>query len=111
MISLGDYFPVQPIEGVEIPSEILNNHRFYPYFKDCIGATDGIPIRAKVQNEGVSQFRSWKDYPTKNVFAAYTFDIKFTYVLPGWEVSASYFWIIKNPLTRKDKLLIPQISC
>lgn len=75
--------------------------------QDCIGATDGIPIRTKVQNEGVSRFRSWKDYPTQNVFAACMFDIKFTYVLPGWEVSTSYSRIIKKPLTRKDKLLIP----
>ncbi|XP_040948120.1 uncharacterized protein [Gossypium hirsutum] len=30
------------------PSEIRNNPRFYPYFKDCIGALDGTHIRASV---------------------------------------------------------------
>ena len=36
-----------------------------------------------------------------------TFDLKFTYVLPGWEGTASDSRIIKNALTREDKLKIP----
>jgi hypothetical protein len=33
--------------------------------------------------------------------------MKFTYVLAGWEGSASYSRIIENALTRKDPLKIP----
>lgn len=40
--------------------------------------------------------------------AACGFDMRFTYVLPGWEGTASDSRIIKNALVRDDKLLIPR---
>lgn len=48
-----------------------------------------------------------KGYPTHNVFAAYMFDLEFTYVLPDREGFAYNSRIVKNALTREDKLLIP----
>ncbi|KAK1563199.1 hypothetical protein Q3G72_023951 [Acer saccharum] len=39
--------------------------------------------------------------------AACGFDMRFTYVLPGWEGTASDSRIIKNALKREDKLIIP----
>ena len=36
------------------------------------------------------------------------FDLKFTYVLPGWEGTASDSRIIKSALTRNNNLKIPQ---
>ncbi|CAI9302584.1 unnamed protein product [Lactuca saligna] len=32
----------------EVPEYILNNPRYYPMFKDCIGAIDGTRVRASV---------------------------------------------------------------
>ena len=49
-----------------------------------------------------------KEYPTQNVMAACSFDLKFTYVLAGWEGTASDSRIIKNALSREDKLIIPE---
>ena len=43
-----------------------------------------------------------------NVLVACSFDLKFTYVLPGWEGTVSNSRIIKNALTRNDNLKIPQ---
>lgn len=40
--------------------------------------------------------------------AACGFDMKFTYVLPGWEGTASDSRIIKDALVREDKLMIPK---
>ena len=40
--------------------------------------------------------------------AACDFDMRFTYVLPGWEGTASDSRIIKNALVRDDKLVIPK---
>lgn len=34
--------------------------------------------------------------------------MKFTYILPGWEGTASNSRILKNALTRADKLHIPK---
>ncbi|CAL1355505.1 unnamed protein product [Linum trigynum] len=42
-----------------------------------------------------------------NILAACTFDLKFTYVLAGWEGSASDSRILENALTRDDKLKVP----
>ncbi|XP_048133937.1 uncharacterized protein LOC125314797 [Rhodamnia argentea] len=67
------------------PPEISNSRRFYPYFKDCIGAIDGTHVRASVPLEIQGRFRGRKDGTTQNVLAAVTFDLRFSYVLAGWE--------------------------
>ncbi|XXG58960.1 hypothetical protein AAC387_Pa04g1134 [Persea americana] len=85
-----------------------NSSRFDPYFKDCIGAIDGTHIRAKVSQANAPRFRGRKDWPTQNVLAACSFDMRFTYVLPGWEGTTSDSKIIRNVLVRQDKLIIPQ---
>lgn len=77
-------------------------------YQDCVGAIDGTHIRVKVFPRDAPRYRGRKDYPTQNVLAACTFDLKFTYVLPGWEGTASDSRIIKNALRREDNLKIPQ---
>ncbi|KAG6528172.1 hypothetical protein ZIOFF_010322 [Zingiber officinale] len=54
------------------------------------------------------RYRGRKNYPTMNVLAACTFYLKFTYVLPGWEGSASDSRILDNALSREDNLNAPQ---
>ncbi|XP_020243516.1 uncharacterized protein LOC109821767 [Asparagus officinalis] len=107
MIELEEIFLVQP-NGSQIPSEIRNNPKFDPYFKDCVGAIDGTHIRVKVSPTDAPKYRGRKDHPTQNVLAACTFDLKFTYVLPGWEGTASDSRILKNALQRRFPLKIPQ---
>ncbi|KAK3188984.1 hypothetical protein Dsin_028545 [Dipteronia sinensis] len=74
---------------------------------DCVGAIDGTHVRVKVSREDAPRYHGRKGYPTLNVLAACSFDLKFTYVLPGWEGTASDSRIIKNALIREDKLIIP----
>ncbi|XP_034680813.1 putative nuclease HARBI1 [Vitis riparia] len=77
--------------------------------QDCIGAIDGSHFHVKVSNDVVQRYRGRKYYPTQNVLAACSFDLKFTYVLPGWERSASNSRILDNALMRDfDKLIVPQ---
>lgn len=75
--------------------------------QDCVGALDGTHIRVKVSDVDAPRYRGRKDWPTTNVLAACSFDLKFTYVLAGWEGTASDSRIIKNALSRRDKLIIP----
>ncbi|KAK9273745.1 hypothetical protein L1049_018555 [Liquidambar formosana] len=107
IISLEDQFLKQPNRS-EVPPQILHSSRFFPYFKDCIGALDGTHVRVKVSPIDAPRYRGRKDYPTQNVLAACSFDLRFTYVLPGWEGTASDSRIIKNALTREDNLQIPE---
>nr|KYP48369.1 Putative nuclease HARBI1 [Cajanus cajan] len=75
---------------------------------DCLGAIDGTHVRVKVGRSDAPRFRGRKDWPTQNVFAACDFDMKFTYVLGGWEGTASDSRILKDVLGREDPLIIPQ---
>ena len=48
-----------------------------------------------------------KGYPTQNLLEQCSFDLKFTYVLLGWEGIASDSRIIKSALIRNNNLKIP----
>lgn len=76
--------------------------------QDCVGAIDCTHVRVKVPVEHAPRYRGRKEYPTQNVFAACSFDLKFTYVLPGWEGTASDSRIVKSALTREYALKVPQ---
>ncbi|KAF7117139.1 hypothetical protein RHSIM_RhsimUnG0001400 [Rhododendron simsii] len=106
IISLHDEF-IKPPRG-ETPQEIRENPRFWPYFKDCVGAVDGTHIPAKLPSDVIARFRSRKGWPSQNVMAACSFDLKFTYVISGWEGSASDSRILECALTRNHKIQCPQ---
>ncbi|XP_068487124.1 uncharacterized protein [Phaseolus vulgaris] len=107
ILRLEGEFLIQP-NGTVVEPHILNNSRFFPYFKDCLGAIDGSHVRAKVARADAPRFRGRKDWPTQNIFAACDFDMKFTYVLAGWEGTASDSRILKDALVRDDPLVIPE---
>nr|KAJ0211676.1 hypothetical protein LSAT_V11C400194760 [Lactuca sativa] len=107
VVALESYYIQQPKVDVT-PKEIQEKKRFYPYFKNCVGEIDGTHIRVKVPNKDTSRYRGRKGYPTINVLAACSFDLKFTYVLTGWEGTASDSRIVKDALKRDNKLLIPR---
>jgi hypothetical protein len=64
------------------------NPRFYPEFKDCIGAIDGTHIPCVVSADKFVQHLCRKGLTTQNVMAACDFDMVFTFVLAGWPGSA-----------------------
>ena len=107
VVALESYYIQQPKVDVT-PKEIQEKKRFYPYFKNCVGAIDGTHVRVKVPNRDAPRYRGRKGYPNINVLAACSFDLKFTYVLTGWEGTASDSRIVKDALKRDDKLLIPR---
>lgn len=72
----------------EVQDEIYNNTKFYPYFKDCIGALDGTHIPDTVPVVDAIPFRNRKGFISQNVLAVCSFNMVFTYVLSGWEGSA-----------------------
>ncbi|KAJ9134984.1 hypothetical protein P3X46_032211 [Hevea brasiliensis] len=81
---------IKPIDPTfsNIPPETLNDDRYMPHFKDCIGAIDGTHMSAYVQEENLIQFIGRKGVPTQNIMAAYSFDMQFTFVMAGWEGTA-----------------------
>ncbi|WVZ70927.1 hypothetical protein U9M48_019556, partial [Paspalum notatum var. saurae] len=98
---------IKPLSS-ETPLKIRNSHRWYPYFKDCVGAIDGTHIYARVPSKMQAAFRGRKHYTTQNVLAAVDFDLKFTYMLARWEGSAYDALILADALERADGLTVPE---
>ncbi|GLT45477.1 hypothetical protein SLA2020_193060 [Shorea laevis] len=94
--------------GTDVPSEISEDPRFYPYFKDSVGAVDGIHIPVTVGVDEQGPFRNKNGLLSQNVLAACSFDLKFHYVLAGWEGSASDLRVLNSALTRRNKLQVPE---
>jgi hypothetical protein len=62
----------------------LGNRKFFPYFKDCIGAIDGPHVPCVVPSNLFMQHLSRKGMTTQNVMVACDFDMRFTFMLSGW---------------------------
>lgn len=94
--------------GSGVPPEILEDPMFHPYFKDCVGAIDRIHIPVMVGVDEQGPFRNKNGFLSQNVLAACSFDMKFHYVLAGWEGSAEDLRVLISALTRRNKLQVPE---
>ncbi|XBI51080.1 hypothetical protein VPH35_033652 [Triticum aestivum] len=91
----------------QTPPKICGSPRWYPYFKDCIGTIDDTHVNARVPRSQSAAYRGRKHYTSQNVLAAVDFDLKFTYVLAGWEGSAHDANILSDSMSRPDGINIP----
>jgi hypothetical protein len=71
-----------------------------------VGVIDGTHVPANVPVEIQGKFRGRKERTTQNVLAAITFDLKFIYVLAGWEESAHDSRVLGDALSRPRGLKI-----
>jgi hypothetical protein len=53
-------------------------------------------------------FRGRKSYTTQNVMAAVDFDLRFTFVIAGWEGTAHDASILRDALERPNGLRVPE---
>ncbi|KAI9168799.1 hypothetical protein LWI28_002116 [Acer negundo] len=93
--------------GSTAPEKIRESTRFYPYFKDCIGAIDGTHISASVIGRDKSSYCNRHEIISQNVLAACNFDLEFIYVLSGWEGSAHDSKVLNDTLSRRNRLKVP----
>ncbi|KAK2655124.1 hypothetical protein Ddye_008176 [Dipteronia dyeriana] len=91
-----------------VPAKIRENTKFFPYFKDCIGAIDGTHIPTTVMRHDNSSFRDRHGNISQNILAACNFDLEFMYVLAGWEGSAHDSKLLNDDLSRRNGLKVPQ---
>ncbi|KAL0313178.1 UNVERIFIED_CONTAM: hypothetical protein Sradi_5717100 [Sesamum radiatum] len=61
----------------------------WKFFKDCLGALDGTYINMLVRQVDKARYRTRKGEVAVNVLGVCDRDMKFTYVLTGWEGSAA----------------------
>ncbi|XP_044412460.1 uncharacterized protein [Triticum aestivum] len=91
----------------QTPPKIRGSPRWYPYFKDCIGAIDGTHVTSRVPRSQSAAYRGRKHYTSQNVLAVVDFDLEFTYVLAGWEGSTHDANILTDNMSRPDGINIP----
>ncbi|XP_062103745.1 uncharacterized protein LOC133814850 [Humulus lupulus] len=73
------------------------------YFrKNCVGAINGTHISAHVPIDEQIPYRGWKVDTTQNVMCVCSFDMKFTYVVPGWEGSTNNARVLLECATNPD---------
>lgn len=76
------------------------------YFRGCLGALDGTHIPAHVPEARRNAYRNRKSQLSQNVLAACDFDLKFIYVLPGWEGSAADSRVLED--AKSNDFIIPE---
>jgi hypothetical protein len=64
--------------------EKLTQSRFWPHFKDAIGAIDGSHIPVIVAEKDKVKYTNRKGYTSQNVLAICDFDMRFTFAVTGW---------------------------
>jgi hypothetical protein len=69
---------------------------------------DGTHVLARVPERRKQAFMGMKHTTTQNVMAAVDFDLRFIYVLAGWEGSAHDARVLADALQRDDGLRVPQ---
>ena len=67
-----------------VHSRIKENSRFWPHFKDCIGAIDGTHIHVTVPLSEQPKYFGRNGYASQNVMAVCDFDMRFTFVITVW---------------------------
>ncbi|KAJ1328859.1 nuclease HARBI1 [Microdochium nivale] len=78
---------VKPRNANDVPDEIANSTRWWPYFKDCIGAIDGTLVHLHVPASTAKIWRCRKGFTAQNVCVVVNLDGTFAYVLAGAEGS------------------------
>ncbi|KAL8502522.1 hypothetical protein ACS0TY_021602 [Phlomoides rotata] len=73
----------------------------------CLGALDGTFVNIRVPTINGGRYRTRKGQITTNVLAICDINMKFVYVLPGWEGSASDVRILRDSVNRPHGLKVP----
>ena len=74
-----------PDANTPLASEIRDNPKLYPFFKDCQGSIDGTHLDAFCPDDEVKQYQNRKEGISQNALAVCLQDMCFTYILSGWE--------------------------
>jgi hypothetical protein len=83
-------------------AKIRGDPRYWPFFKNVIGAIDGTHIPCVVSASDQTRFIGRKGYPTQNVMAVCDWDMCFTFVLAGWEGTVHDARVFDQALTNAN---------
>lgn len=79
-----------------------------PIYQNCLGGLDGTYIKVNVPQAAQTKYRSRKCEIVTNILGVCTQDMKFIYVLPGWEGNAHDSRVLRDAISRRNGLKVPQ---
>ena len=85
---------------VDASDYIKDDDRYWPSFKDCIGAIDGTHIALHLPTYKQLPFFNTKGYTSTNVITVCDFKMCFTFASYGWEGSVHN--IFTDTLRKQD---------
>ncbi|KAJ0046961.1 hypothetical protein Pint_05049 [Pistacia integerrima] len=80
----------------------------WKWFKNCLGALDGTYIKVHVPTDDIPRYRSRKSEVATNVLGVCTPVMQFIYVLPVWKGFVADGRVLKDVITRRNGLKVPQ---
>ena len=83
-----------------VSPRIYDNPKFWPHFKDALGALDGSHIHSAPPASERPVHRNRKGFISQNCLFGCSFDLQFVYSLTGWEGSASDARIYEDARSR-----------
>ena len=89
------------------PSTMQPQDSKWKWFEDCLGALDGTHINVCVPLADQGRYRNRKQQITTNVLEVCDRQMKFVYVLAGWEGSASDSHVLRDAMSRDDAFSVP----
>ncbi|KAL0401886.1 UNVERIFIED_CONTAM: hypothetical protein Slati_4218500 [Sesamum latifolium] len=101
---------ITPPNFAEPHPRVANNPDFYPFFKDCVGAMDGMLVPVWVPPVDQNRYQSRKGRVAHNVLVICDFDMNFTYVYAGWEGSAADARVLDNAVSKDPNFPFPPID-
>ncbi|PPD69821.1 hypothetical protein GOBAR_DD33299 [Gossypium barbadense] len=79
----------------------------WKWFKNCLGALDGTHIKIRVPTVDKPRYRTQKGDIATNMLGVCTPEMKFVYVLPGWEGSVADGRVLRDAISRRHGLKVP----
>ncbi|KAL8531311.1 hypothetical protein ACS0TY_008074 [Phlomoides rotata] len=77
-------------------------------FKGCLGALDGTYIDVLVPTVDKGRYRNRKGHVSVNVLGVCDMNMRFVYVLTGWEGSAADSRVLRDAINRNHGLKVPR---
>ncbi|KAK2643782.1 hypothetical protein Ddye_018977 [Dipteronia dyeriana] len=93
------------VKPTPVPDDCLDSR--WRWFKGCLGALDETYIEMTVPESDKPRYRTRKGHIATNVLGVCTRELKFVYVLSGWEGSATDSRVLRDAITRHNGLNIP----
>ncbi|XP_062100418.1 uncharacterized protein LOC133806314 [Humulus lupulus] len=98
---------IRPLHFNNVQAEIQNNLKYFPWFKDCVGAIDGTHVSAVAPALKQLAYRGRKVDVTQNVMAACTFNMMFIYVYAGWEGTTNDSRVLLDVIRKDNNFPMP----